>query len=184
MTGLGPGDYRPSGMTLQSALLAWLAYLSTLGVDMRAQLNPPATDAQVAAAEAATGDRLPDDVRALYLFANGQQFPDDFMRTRPGSTTAFLFGNYEFIDLAEAVRSPGRPGWFPFASDGGGNFYAVVLSPAAGESRGAIIVTGRDEDRRVLAPSLTAFFAQAAARRPPLSDRDGHWIAVDMEEGQ
>jgi cell wall assembly regulator SMI1 len=170
-------------MTLQGALLAWLAYLSTLGVDMRAQLNPPATDAQIAAMEAIVGGRLPDDLRELYLFANGQQFPDDFVRARPGSSTAFLFGHYEFMDLREAASSSNRE-WFAFASDGGGNYYAVVLVPGQGETRGEVIVIGRDEDRRVLAPNLTTFLARAAERRPPISDRDGHWVAVRMEEGR
>lgn len=57
-----------------------------------------------------------------------------------------------------------RPGWLPF-SDDNGNAYAVDLSPAPGGTIGQVIVIGPDEDlRRVLAPSLTDFLADAAQR--------------------
>lgn len=57
-----------------------------------------------------------------------------------------------------------RPGWLPF-SDDSGNAYAVDLAPPSGGRVGQIIVIGPDEDlRRVLAPSLTAFLADASAR--------------------
>jgi cell wall assembly regulator SMI1 len=77
-----------------------------------------------------------------------------------------------------------RPGWFPFASDSGGNFYAVDLSPAEGGTYGQVIVIGRDDDeRRVLAPSLRDFLLAATRRRPAIADRDGRWMSLDMEAG-
>ena len=201
-------------MTLEAALLPWLAYLSSLGVDMRAEFNPPATEVQIAAAEAEIGFALPEDLRALYRVADGQREIDGHARR----TEAFLFGHYAFEPLQRAlvdyrawksVRDDAgadfaatydwttarqgdpvypdywRPGWFPFATDGSGNAYAVDLSPAPGGTYGQIILIGRDEDeRRVLAPSLAGFLQQAAARRPPISDRNGSVIEFDMEEGQ
>lgn len=200
-------------MTFEAALLAWLAYFSTLGVDMRAQLNPPATEAQVAAAEAEVGFAFPEDLRALYRFADGQKNPEEVR-----GTAAFLFGGYHFVTLSQAMieyrgwksvyddAGPDfrttynwttaragdpvhpdywRPGWFPFASDWGGNAYAVDLSPAPGGAYGQVILIGRDEDeRRVLAPSLTAFLAAAAGRRPPIGERQDNWVGVEMEEGR
>lgn len=194
-------------------MLAWLAYLSTLGVDMRVQLNPPATDAAIAAAEREIGFAFPEELRALYSFADGQQEPEDVR-----GATAALFGRHHFVTLRDALtqyrswksiydeagadfRSTynwttaragdpvhpdyWRPGWFPFATDGGGNAYAVDLSPAPGGTYGQVILIGRDEDeRRVLAPSLSQFLTQAAQRRPPISDRDGNVISVEMEEGR
>jgi cell wall assembly regulator SMI1 len=201
-------------MTFDAALLAWLAFLSSLGVDMRTHLYPPASAARIAVAEAAIGHAFPEDLRALYRFADGQLTPEESDRRHPGAAVTAFFGDYAFSTLEEALAayrswaevraelgvSPDqgitaragdpvyaeywRSGWFPFASDGGGNFYAVDLSPAPGGSYGQIIVIGRDEDeRRVLAPSLSAFLAQAAARRPPISDRDGRWLSFKMEEG-
>jgi cell wall assembly regulator SMI1 len=201
-------------MTFDAALLAWLAFLSSLGVDMRSHVYPPASAARIAAAEAGIGHAFPEDLRALYRFADGQLSPEETERCHPGAAGAAFFGEYEFFPLADALGSYRawaevsaelgasadqgitaragdpvhaeywRPGWFPFASDGGGNFYAVDLSPAPGGSYGQVIVIGRDEDeRRVLAPSLSAFLAQAAARRPPISDREERWISFKMEEG-
>ena len=205
-------------MSFEAALLAWLAYISSLGVDLRAQFNPPATEAQIAAAEERIGYRLPDDLRALYRIADGQQEMDVYAERHAGSPVAALFGQYVFVSLDEAVRDYGvwreiydeagpnfrseygwttaragdpvypdywHPGWFPFANDGGGNAYAVDLSPAPGGTYGQIILIGRDEDeRRVLAPSLSAFMAASAQRRPPVTQRDGPWIGFDMERGQ
>ncbi|HEV2818147.1 MAG TPA: SMI1/KNR4 family protein [Allosphingosinicella sp.] len=200
-------------MTFEAALLAWLAYLATLGADVRAQLNPPAGEARIAAAEAEIGFAFPGDLRALYRFADGQQAPEAVR-----GTTASLFGGYHFASLDQAMieyrswksvyddagadfaatynwttaragdpvyADYWRPGWFPFATDSGGNAYAVDLSPPPGGAYGQIILIGRDEDeRRVLAPSLTAFLARAAERRPPISGRQDNWIGFEMEEGR
>lgn len=78
-----------------------------------------------------------------------------------------------------------RPGWLPFSLDGGGNSYAVDCSPAPGGTYGQVIVIGADEDlRRVLAPNLSAFLANAVGRRPsvraPLPGK--LWATFDMEE--
>ncbi|MFC0406899.1 SMI1/KNR4 family protein [Roseomonas elaeocarpi] len=78
-----------------------------------------------------------------------------------------------------------RPGWLPFSEDGGGNAYAVDLSPAPGGAYGQVIVIGPDEDlRRVLAPSLTAFLAEAAARITVFasSSGEGPILFFDMED--
>ncbi len=72
------------------------------------------------------------------------------------------------------AREYWRRGWFPFAIDGGGNAYAVDLSPVPGGTYGQIILTGSDEDeRRVLAPSLTAFLIEAAKCDPVWEEGDG-----------
>jgi len=197
------------------AFAAWLAFLASLGIDM--QLNPPASPDQIAAAERRIGYAFPEDLRRLYLTADGQRSALDVVPGRGFNAAASLFGRYEFVPLEEAVRDyeawkgihddagpdfaatydwttaraghpvhPDywRPGWFPFANDGGGNAYAVDLSPAPGGTYGQVILIGRDEDeRRVLAPSLGEFLRQAARRRPPVSDRDGVRVSFDMEAG-
>ncbi|MEP9357762.1 SMI1/KNR4 family protein [Sphingomonas sp. KR3-1] len=188
----------------QSALDTWLVYLGDLGFAAKAHLNPPATEAAIAAAEAEIGFRLPDDLRALYLWADGQVDIGDIADPAPGKIVTPLFGGYEFVPLAKAVGDyqvwedviddwgdetdpnefitlrPGDPpvareywrrGWFGFAIDGGGNAYAVDLSPVEGGTPGQIILTGSDEDeRRVMAPSLTAFLARAATCEPVWED--------------
>ncbi len=81
--------------------------------------------------------------------------------------------------------------WIPFATDGGGNSLALDLDPAAGGTRGQIIVIGSDEDqRRVLAPGLTAFLANLATMLEvgrltidPCEDEDRPIAFFDVEPG-
>ncbi|HEX6376693.1 MAG TPA: SMI1/KNR4 family protein, partial [Allosphingosinicella sp.] len=59
--------------TFAQALQAWLAFLAALGFRADAHLNPPAAPEAIARAEAEIGYRFPDDLRALYLRADGQR---------------------------------------------------------------------------------------------------------------
>jgi len=64
-----------------------------------------------------------------------------------------------------------NPLWFPIAQDGGGNAYAIDLDPPEGGDHGQLIVIGPDEDqRRVLAKSVSKFFEETASRAPFLID--------------
>jgi len=185
----------------------WLDFLESIGFAARAHLNPPATAEDIAAAEAAIGHALPDDIKALYARADGQRPVLEIADMRPGTLLTPLFGGYDFVPLAQALddyrgwtdvigdwpaerdphafitvrgddpveRAYWRSGWFSFAIDGGGNSYAADLAPKAGGAYGQVILIGPDEDeRRVLAPSLTAFLEDALTRRPGL-DPDETW---------
>ena len=75
-----------------------------------------------------------------------------------------------------------HPAWVAFAQDGGGNSYAFDLVPAEGGEIGQIIVIGPDEDlRRVLAPSLAAFFQSATTRGIPVEEANEQRVFFDME---
>lgn len=77
-----------------------------------------------------------------------------------------------------------RPGWLPFARDGGGNAYAVDLSPAEGGMYGQVILIGPDEDeRRVLAPGIAPWLTAVAARHPAPDDSatEPPLVYFDME---
>lgn len=195
-------------MSLREALAGWILHLATLVASPESLLNPPAAEAQIAAVEREIGFAFPQDLRDLYLLADGQHLPDT-------AEVPLLFGQYGFVPLEEALEEyrtwksvhddekdsfsetynwttaragdpvhPDywRPGWFPITLDWGGNAYAVDLSPAPGGTYGQVILIGRDEDeRRVLAPSLSAFFRKVAQLRPPAARRDGNFIIVDLE---
>lgn len=199
----------------QSAFEAWLDFLHGLGFAARAHLNPPATEAEIAAVEAEIGFQLPEDLRALYLRADGQKHFDRIADPAPGTIVTPLFGGCEFVPLARAMEDyrsweemiddwnadddpnfsitlrPGDPpvareywrrGWFAFALDGGGNACSVDLSPVPGGTRGQIILTGPDEDeRKVLAPSLTAFLVEAAKCEPIWEEGDGPLRFFEIE---
>ena len=200
--------------------LAWLAFLASLGFRADAHLHPPASLEALAAAEKEIGFALPEDLRALYLKANGQKDPFEIEDPRPGTLVMPFFGGYDFVPLDRALseyrnwkgvfeergddfndlitvragdpvhREYWRPGWFPFAVDGGGNAYAVDLSPAPGGAYGQVILIGPDEDeRRVLAPSLGEFLQKAALLRDPRIERasaedNSPWASFDAETGR
>jgi len=84
---------------------------------------------------------------------------DEFVTVRPGDHVRSQYFN---------------PGWVPIAKDGGGNAYALDLSPPDGGTYGQLIVIGPDEDqRRVLAPSLVAFFKGIAETATLVMDDGG-----------
>lgn len=206
--------------TFHDIFLAWLAFLAGLGFRADAFLNPPATPEAIADAESRIGFALPEDLRDLYLIADGQKDSFEIRDPSPGRLVMPLFGGYDFVPLDRALREyrtwmevyeegggaaagpdslvtvregdpvhPDywRPGWFPFAVDGGGNAYAVDLSPPPGGRYGQIILIGPDEDeRRVLAPSLSELLAEAATLRDPRLDRQppGPWASFDLETGR
>lgn len=139
------------------------------------RLNPPATEEQLVAAEAEYGHRFPDDVRELYLLADGQP---------AGEGVARLFIDHYFSPLAQGLsswrmmveqfpipnemehlpndmlaRKKMRPvdvshGWFPLAY---GDKYSVAvdMEPSAEGTVGQIVDIDFWGEGIVLAGSLT-----------------------------
>jgi cell wall assembly regulator SMI1 len=104
-------------ITLEAALETWLKRFDERRIEMRKQLNPAATPQQIARLEQKTGIKLPEDLRALYQIANGQQ--DAFKVTyrtgqpniielpfavAPDAFVGNLFGSYHFLSTIEAEK--------------------------------------------------------------------------------
>ena len=87
---------------LETALAAWLAFHAALGVELEAELNPGAAEADIERVEAAIGARLPDDLRTLYRIADGQADPWADGATGEGRWAA-MFGRERFLPLDEAL---------------------------------------------------------------------------------
>ncbi|MEZ0163259.1 SMI1/KNR4 family protein [Kineococcus sp. LSe6-4] len=148
-------------------------------------LNPPATDAQLGAAEAHLGRPLPADVRTVYRLADGQvQWRHDDPRWAAG-----LVGGEPLLPLAGVLLhwdqwagfdgetgldefASSTPegfvhpryalrGWVPLTHDGGGNHVGVDLDPDVRGTVGQVITFGRDDEQhQVLAPSLLSYLQQ------------------------
>ncbi|MGW8431088.1 SMI1/KNR4 family protein [Curtobacterium citreum] len=150
-------------------------------------LRPPATEADLTAAETHLGRQLPADVRALYLLHNGQhqytpadpRFAAGLFAGQPLLPLPDLMLNWdqwagfeaqEDMDEFAASNPEGfvQPkystrGWIPLTHDGSGNHIGVDLNPGPAGATGQVITFGADDDaHQVLAPSLTSYLEQVA----------------------
>lgn len=151
----------------------WLAENWPQGLE---ELNPPASDEQIAALEQALGLKLPADYLACLKIHNGQ-------RTNFGGG---LFEGSEFLssdqildqwkiwkellddgdfEVAESEPASGigndwwNAGWIPFTHDGGGNHLCIDLAPTVTGHTGQVISMWHDSaERELLAPSFNAWF--------------------------
>lgn len=153
-------------------------------------MNPPATEAQLTAAEAAMSRPMPEELRALYGVADGGELAEDrdglfrgwgwlsldqLVAEQTWSAEPFWAGwelgwddsHLETVPLGTVQRISGHPGWIPFLTDHGGNYMAVDTAPGpAGQPR-QVIIGGRDYDSPVYAAaSLTDLVRDGLAEVP------------------
>lgn len=151
-------------------------------------LRPPATGGDLADVEAHLGQRLPDDVRALYLLHDGQhQYTAADPRFAVGVFTGLpLLPLHDVLvswdqwdgfeaqeDMDESASSTpegfvqpkySTRGWIPLTHDGSGNHVGVDLAPGPDGTVGQVITFGADDDEhQVLAPSLLSYLEQVTA---------------------
>jgi cell wall assembly regulator SMI1 len=166
----------PEMSTLWRQLEAWL---STHWPDGLSSLNPPATQEDISALEAALGAKLPPSFIDCLKVHNGQ------------SDAAGLFDGFEFLstgeildqwsawsDLLDAGELDGmvsepEPGvrpdwwhvrWIPITHNGGGDHVCLDLAPAGKGQVGQVITMWHDMGARaVLAASFEQWFRQYVA---------------------
>jgi len=177
-------------------------------------MNPGASERRISAIEAAIGHEFTEDLKELYLWADGQKdyignaklhihhYADGGAEAvhnidpSPGLYLCPLFGNYSFDNLTTSLDNyirlldaidrhdqreynreivtvrKGHPvrkqffkqGWFPISNNSSGDFYAIDFDPPDGGTYGQVIVIGANEDeRRVLASSVTELLTLASS---------------------
>ncbi len=164
---------------MQDAWNRIVAWCERYAPEVLAGLNPGATDAQIAEAEAHLGVAFPDDLRELYRLHDGQN-SDSPSPLPPGEWLSLmrLCGEWDAweglrrdgdFDGSESVPDAGiqsgwwNAGWIPLTYDGGGNHYCADLHPTDAGTVGQIITMWHDEgSRNLVAPSLTAWLEQVA----------------------
>ncbi|AVH58068.1 MULTISPECIES: SMI1/KNR4 family protein [Streptomyces] len=167
-----PGTAAPAGDP-ELAVARFRAYLERRAAILGHpdQLPPPASAAAIDEAERRLGRRLPADLRALYMIADGDGI---------GYENRYLFQGNAWLPLKSVVaehtdwsggerpwygwdlewegvvfdttptdtvrRCGGHPGWLRFGTSEDGNFLAVDTDPARDGRPGQVISTGRDYD--------------------------------------
>ena len=145
-----------------------------------AELNPPATDQEIASLEAALGVSLPKDFVDCLKVHNGQS-----------PTSGGLFDGSEFLSCAaiqgqwsvwkdlldsgefDGIESEPQEGirsdwwnarWIPFTHNGGGDHLCIDLAPGEGGHVGQVITMWHDMgERAVQAKSFRAWFSEYVA---------------------
>jgi cell wall assembly regulator SMI1 len=138
--------------------------LASLRPDYYVQLNPPLSMADIQALETSYSVLLPDDLKALYRWKNGQK----------SNCYQSFVNNSTFIPLEEALHTAKEltamigtdfeaenwwhPGWIPLFQNGGGDSICYdtmgVFTGVAGQ---LIEFWHADPDRSVIASSLLSF---------------------------
>lgn len=150
--------------------------LSSIGSDISV-LNPGATEASIAAAEAQLGIRFPDDVRAIYrehdgtaeYVLEGREWLSLKRIVSEWTVWKELLDNGTFEDnvRVRASAGPVKPnwwnaGWIPMTYDGSGNHHCLDLDPGDGGVHGQIITMWHDDAvRNVVAGSFYGFLMTA-----------------------
>lgn len=157
------------GQVQGQSLPATLAEIEVLIAEKRpelsASLNEPLSLAQISALEAEYGVTLPADLRALYVWHNGQnqQRFDVFA------------DNMQFLPLENALRVKAEldgmigydfelenwwnANWFPVFDNGAGNYVAVDSQGVHTGNAGQLVLFYHDwEKRTIVAGDMTSYF--------------------------
>ncbi len=140
-----------------------------------------AKETQITQLEQQVGQRLPDDVRALYLRHDGggekywvenrellsiARILDEW-NVWKGLLDGGDFGDNQSDRVSAGVQPKWWiPGWLPVTYDGSGNHHIVDLDPAPGGVRGQLLSFWHDDsDRTIEGTSLLEWLANKAEAR-------------------
>jgi cell wall assembly regulator SMI1 len=133
--------------------------------DYYAKLNPGLTDDELTALEQQLGNTLPEALKTLLRWRNGQA---------PGNRKSFYY-NYTLMDaedIAETIKTHNdllasgdykranwwSPRWIPFLDNGAGDTYCVDTEGSFGGAQGQVLEFNHDyESRRIHADNLESW---------------------------
>jgi cell wall assembly regulator SMI1 len=176
-----------------TVLDSWNRITSWFGTNLPeviGDLNPPATLADIEAVERSLGQTLPQDLKDLYLIANGQKeqrfglffgvwFLSLARMLEQWNTWKKLLAEDPQFGLDQARSSTPiemvrlqyiNTAWIPFSLDGLTNHFGLDFDPDSAGVNGQVINFGRYANKKVvIASTFSEFLA---------------WVANDLERGK
>jgi len=206
-----PAGTEPTGAPTDPAVLTEVTRLAGEFAELYAGIKggPPPwpsglTEADLAAAEARIGVRLPEDLRALYLVADGDPAESGLLGPYSHDSLGRLVGNYldgepgsygwedepdddgvvfETVPFGHVKRLSRNDWWVTFGSDRAMNYLAVDLDPAERGRPGQVLEYGRDiyGPLRYMSASITAMLTEVveALRAGRHEAWDGAHVAAE-----
>ena len=163
------------------------AWLLANAPDRVRGFRPGASPAAIAELDRLLGLTMPDDVKAFYALHDGSEDVGLFPSSDPRGWDRMAFSPLpleevachwqmmkELLEGGEFADLPTEPstgisdgwwntGWAPIASNGGGDYQCIDLTPAEGGTVGQVIGMWHDsEHREWIAPSLADYLRQLA----------------------
>jgi len=128
---------------LYASLATWLKEHSQ---STYADLQDPASAADLSALETALGQKLPAELRAALEIHDGEPYLDSYMIMSASRIQDRYQSELEHADKASPIPSDGTcravvwsKGWIPFAEDGAQNFLCIDLDPGKQGTAGQVI---------------------------------------------
>lgn len=142
------------------------SWLNIYNPKLLTDLNPPASDVDISELEQKLGVNLPVDFINCLKVHNGQMGRSDWLfgGNEFLSTKNILMSWSTWLDLLEDGDFDGKvakpdvgiqkvwwtKGWIPFATNGGGDYLCIDLSPSKSGNSGQVIKVFHDFPSRVL----------------------------------
>lgn len=160
---------------LTALFTAWLSLTGSIA-GAPVQLHSKAAYTDIEQVEQAIGHRLTDELRTIYMMANGQVIPDPQIEdpsSRPLFQTYWFHTLDEAVDLRQDLLASTDSGvftadWFPFASNGEGSGWAVDLGAAKEGSIGMLVAFGDASVSANFSSTISAYLQRALAQLDPL----------------
>jgi cell wall assembly regulator SMI1 len=166
------------------------SHLQQFRPELYSHLNAPLEDHNILNLEKQYGIQIPEDLRMLYQWKNGQE----------SSCYEAFINNSTFIPLEEALdinqELTGMIGtdferenwwnenWIPVFHNGGGSYICYDIKGIYTGNKGQIIeFWNRDRDRNVIAAGLTNFLNQLNGYYEERSDEFDEFFTVEYEKG-
>lgn len=166
------------------------SHIQKLRPEFYSNLNAPLDDHDIQSLERKYNIQIPEDLKTLYLWKNGQE---------SGCYEAFV-NNSMFIPLEEALEIAQEltgmietdfemenwwnENWIPVFHNGGGSYICYDLKGIFTGNKGQILeFWNRDNDRNVMAFSLTHFLNQLNLYYEEQSGEFDEFFTVEHENG-